>query len=91
MKNKDLIINDLLINLAQEDISGYNIVDYWDADITAIGLQKGNILIYISAFDYNKTNHYSIIIEDLETGKILKPEEKTLYNDLINSIQNFFN
>ncbi|MBP2617512.1 hypothetical protein [Chryseobacterium jejuense] len=81
----------MLIKLAQEDISSYNIVDYWDADITAVGLQKGNVLIYISAFDYNKTNHYSIIIEELETGKILKREEKTLYDSLVNSIQFFFN
>ncbi|MGE8555117.1 MAG: hypothetical protein ACN6OB_14460 [Chryseobacterium jejuense] len=90
MINKSLTINDLLIQLAQEDISGYSIVDYWDADIMAIGMQKGNVLIYISAFDYNNTNHYSIIIEELGTGKILKPEEKTLYNGLVNSIQNFF-
>lgn len=90
MINKSLTINDLLIQLAQEDISGYSIVDYWDADITAIGLQKKNVLIYISAFDYTKTNHYSIIIEELETGKVLKPEDKVLYNELINRIQIFF-
>lgn len=91
MINKNSVINNLLNQLAKEYISGYRVVDYWDADITAIGLQKRNVLIYISAFDYSTTNHYSIIIEELETGKILKPEEKKLYSDLVNSIQLVFN
>ncbi|WET48250.1 hypothetical protein PYS58_16935 [Chryseobacterium indologenes] len=46
MINKGIVINNLLGQLVQEDISNYDIVDYWDADITAMGLQKGSTLIY---------------------------------------------
>lgn len=47
MKNKTAEINNLLYKFSIEDFSEYEIVDYWDADTTAIGLKKGNILIYI--------------------------------------------
>lgn len=89
MENKCTDINDLLEKLSLEDLSGYEFVDYWDADTTALGLKKGNVLIYISAYDYYKTNGYDIIIEELETGAMLKSEDNRSYDELINDIQFF--
>lgn len=89
MENKIPEINNLIHKFALEDFYGYEFVDYWDADTTALGLKKGNILIYISAYDYFKTNGYDVIIEELETGAILRSEDNRSYDELINDIQSF--
>ena len=89
MENKISEINNLVHKLALEDFSGYEFVDYWDADTTALGLKKGNVLIYISAYDYFKTNGYDVIIEELETGVILRSEDNRSYDELMNDIQSF--
>lgn len=89
MENKIPEINNLVHKFALEDFSGYEFVDYWDADTTALGLKKGNILIYISAYDYFKTNGYDVIIEELETGAILRSEDNRSYDELMNDIQSF--
>ena len=65
-------------------------VDYWDGDTAALGLQKGNIVVYISTFHHPKSNKYDVIIEELETGKILKSGENTSYDELIHDLQSFF-
>ncbi|TZF96059.1 hypothetical protein FW781_11535 [Chryseobacterium panacisoli] len=89
MKNKTTEINNLLEQLSQEKFFGYELVDYWDGDTTALGLQKGNIVIYISAFDFPKTGHYDVIIEESETGKILKSGENKSYDELIHGLHLF--
>ncbi len=89
MKNKTAEINNLLYKLSIEDFSGYEIVDYWDVDTTAIGLKKENILIYVSTFSFSATNNYIIIIEDFRTGKILKSEAEKTYTELINELSYF--
>lgn len=89
MENKIPEINNLVHKLELEDFSGYEFVDYWDADTTVLGLKKGNVLIYISAYDYFKTNGYDVIIEESETGTILRSEYERSYNELINDIQSF--
>ena len=89
MGKKTTEINNLVKAFSSEDFSGYEFVDYWDADTTALGLKKGNILIYISSYDYSKTNCYDIIIEELETGNVLKSEDKRSYDELIDDVQPF--
>ncbi len=89
MENKIPEINNLVHKFELEDFSGYEFVDYWDADTTALGLKKENILIYISAYDYFKTHGYDVIIEALETGAILRSEDNRSYDELINDIQSF--
>jgi len=89
MENKCTDINNLLEKLSLEDLSGYEFVDYWDADTMALGMKKGNVLIYISTYNYSKTNHYDVIIEKLETGALLKSEEKRSYSELIDDIHPF--
>lgn len=76
MQNKTTELNNFLRKLSREDLSGYELVDYWDADTTAIGLKKGKILIYISVYNYSETELYDFIIEEFETGKVFKSEEK---------------
>lgn len=89
MENKFTDINNLLEKLSLEGFSGYEFVDYWDADTMAVGMKKGNVLIYISAYDYSKTNGYDVIMEEFETGIILKSEYKRSYHELINDLLYF--
>ncbi|MBO9692774.1 hypothetical protein [Chryseobacterium sp.] len=87
MENKTFKISQLLGRLAREDFYGYKIVDYWDADTEALGLQKGNVVIYISTFDFSQTGHYDIIIEESETGKVLKEGQNISYTELVADLQ----
>ncbi|RXM39948.1 hypothetical protein BOQ62_08825 [Chryseobacterium sp. CH21] len=89
MENKCADINKLLQKLSQEELSGYEFVDYWDADTTALGLQKENIIIYISTFNYTNADSYYLVIEELETGNVLKLEDNRSYHELIEDIQPF--
>ena len=34
------------------DFTSLEIVDYWEIDLCAIGIRKGNKLVYISTFNY---------------------------------------
>lgn len=72
-----------------EELPVYEFVDYWDGDTTAIGMKKGNILIYISAFNFPQTHHYDIVIEELETGNVLKSESNKSYTELVIVLQLF--
>ena len=89
MENKTFKISYLLDELSREDFYGYKLVDYWDADTEALGLQKGNVVIYISTFDFSQTGHYDIIIEESETGKILKEGQNISYTELVAYLQEF--
>lgn len=86
MENKNTEINELLVKLNKEILQDYNIVDFWEADTTAIGIQIGNNLMYISTFNYNKTHKYNVIIEKYDSGEILEKEKESLYSDLIEII-----
>ncbi|WP_185290666.1 hypothetical protein [Chryseobacterium lactis] len=89
MKNKSTEIRNLLESLSREELPEFSIVDYWDADTTAIGFQKGDILIYVSTFSKDKTKPYSIIVEDLKTGKELWFKEKKHIRNLLMSFGQF--
>ena len=56
MENKNSAVNTLIKKLRNENSINYTIVDFWDADITAIGLKFENVLFYISTFNYNNIN-----------------------------------
>ncbi|GEN76923.1 MULTISPECIES: hypothetical protein [Chryseobacterium] len=87
MENKNTEINELLVRLKQELLQDYKIVDFWEADTTAIGIQIGTALIYISTFNYDKTHKYNIIIEKYDTGEIIEKEKESTYNELVEIIQ----
>ncbi|AKH95378.1 hypothetical protein [Elizabethkingia anophelis] len=67
----------------------YTIVDFWDADITAIGLKFENVLFYISTFNYNNINQYDLILEDCDTGEIIETEKIVSYENLIKKMKNY--
>lgn len=70
---KDTTILELLDRLKSVlDFDLVEIVDYWDADLCAVGLKTGNRLIYINTFNSNETYDY-----DLE---LLDPHNKESYN-----------
>lgn len=87
MENKNTEINELLVRLNEESLQDYKIVDFWEADATAIGIQIGNNLIYISTFNYERTHKYNVIIEKYDTGEIIEEEKESIYNELIETIQ----
>ncbi|MEJ5052454.1 hypothetical protein WH221_21695 [Chryseobacterium culicis] len=47
MENKETEINELLVRLSKELPHDYEIADFWDGDLTAVGIRVGNHLIYI--------------------------------------------
>jgi hypothetical protein len=57
MINKDKSISNLIERLKLIiNLSLVQIVDYWEADLCAIGLKKDNKLIYISTYSYDISN-----------------------------------
>lgn len=87
MENKNTEINELLVKLSKESLQDYKIVDFWEADTTAIGIQIGNNLIYISTFNYDRTHKYNVIIEKYDTGEIIEEEKESIYNELIEIVK----
>ncbi len=83
MENKNAEISELLVKLNTELLQDYKIVDFWEADTTAIGIQIGNNLIYISTFNYERTHKYNVIVENYDTGEIIEEEKEIMYNELI--------
>jgi len=86
LENKNTEINKLLIKLSRESVRNYKLVDFWEADTTTIGSQIENALIYVSAFNYDRTHKYNVIIEKYDTGEIIEEEEESTYDELINLI-----
>ena len=69
---KDTTVLELLDRLKSVlDFDLIEIVDYWEADLCAIGLKTGNKLVYINTFNPNGTYDY-----DLE---LLDPHNKESY------------
>jgi hypothetical protein len=93
---KDKTINSFLERHKQEfNLLNIKIVDYWDGDLCAIGLENKEKLIYISTFNY--TNFDSIKYEyDLEIDhsndnhNVIKSKRNVTEKELMNEINNFF-
>ncbi len=94
---KDKTILRFIEALSQKiDINLLQVVDYWDADLCAIGFKKGNKLIYIST--YNSFNNRIIkydydleLIDELvnEKIKVLKRGRAISERQLIKEIKSF--
>ena len=74
------------------------IIDYWEADLCAIGLRKGNRLVYISTFNYleNQELNYDFDFEivDLNNNSrlnIIKVGRNVKEAELIYEIKCFLN
>ena len=87
MENKSIEITELLIRINKESLGDYKIVDFWEADTTAICIIKGNILIYISSFNYDRTHKYNVITEKYDTGEIIDKEKEYVYDELVEIIK----
>ncbi|KUY17189.1 hypothetical protein BAZ12_18485 [Elizabethkingia miricola] len=89
MENKNSAVNTLIKKLRNENSINYTIVDFWDADITAIGLKFENVLFYISTFNYNNINQYDLILEDCDTGEIIETEKIVSYENLVKKMKDY--
>ncbi|AQX11227.1 hypothetical protein KRE40_11725 [Elizabethkingia meningoseptica] len=87
MINKNREINDLLTSIKDEKLDGFSIVDFWDSDTTAIGLQINKVLVYISSYNYSMTKKYSIIIEHFDTGEVIEAEKSVSFSDTMAKIK----
>jgi|SRR6218665_84063 len=78
------------------DFALLEVVDYWDADLCAIGLKKENRLIYISSFNYveNKVLRFDFDLEvinevEQEKNEIIKKGRGVLEVELISEVKQF--
>jgi hypothetical protein len=71
------------------------IVDYWNADLCAIGIRKENKLVYISNYNYlNKKQirfdyDFELIAEADNRGIVFKEGRNVTDDDLITDLRNF--
>jgi len=96
MMEKDKTILNLIERLKL--IINFNviqIVDYWQADFCAIGLKKGNKLIYISTYSYDVNNikydyDLEIINEEKEDNiNVVKEVRSVSEDELVKDIKFF--
>lgn len=86
MKNKTDEINDFLSKIEKEVLQDFEIVDFWEADTTAIGLKINEKLVYVSTFNYDEKLNYMMTVEEFNTGKIIYKEQSLSYYELIEFI-----
>ncbi|MDP3146606.1 MAG: hypothetical protein Q8N66_14450 [Bacteroidota bacterium] len=93
---KDITIENLIKKLKQKmSIDDLEIVDYWDADLCAIGLKKGNKLIYINTFnslpsrpvyDYD----LEILTNKIDKFQVIKKARRVTEEEIIKAVKEFF-
>ena len=96
---KDKTIKQFLEKLKSETkFTNLEIVDYWDADLCAIGLKNENRLIYISTFNHaeNSILKYDFDLELInkdnnEKIEIIKEGRGVSEAELLNEIRAFLN
>ena len=72
------------------------IVDYWEADLCAVGLKNGNRLVYISTFNYVEEDEpaYDFDLELLDQNsrnriEIIKEGRRVSESELIDEVKVF--
>ena len=97
MINKDNAIISLIERLRLIiNFSLIQLVDYWEADLCAIGLKKDDKLIYISTYNYDAKNlKYDYDLEIISTErqdkiKVVKEVRSANEEELLNDIKGFF-
>lgn len=94
---KDITIINLIERLKSEfNFNLIKIIDYWESDLCAIGLKKGNRLVYISTFNYidNKDSKFDFDLEivdkfNLDKIELVKEIRGASETDLIKEIKSF--
>ncbi len=81
-----------------KEVFEHEIVDYWDADICAIGLKKNDQLAYISTYDHVELDpikydcDLELIDESNKNGiNVVKQMRGIKEDELISEIRSFFN
>jgi hypothetical protein len=93
---KHKTIQDLLNGLKPIiEAQSLEIVDYWDADLCAIGLKKSGKLAYISTFNYieDKIMKYDFdleMLDNLDNGKVVKNGRGVDRDELALELSTFF-
>ncbi len=94
---KDISIKNLITILKNQlDFSLIEIIDHWETDLCAIGIKKGNKMVYFSTFNSYRSNihpfKYDIDFEMLELEKyiVIKEFRDISEDDMINEIKAFF-
>ena len=98
MMEKDKTIIDLINRVKLiVNFTLLEIVDYWEADLCAIGIRKGNKLVYISTYNFvdEKTKKYDYdleLIDDVKEDKIrvVKEGRGVSEDELIAKLKEFF-
>ena len=70
------------------------IVDYWEADFCAIGIKRGNRLIYISTFKDAERYDYDLELlneQKMDDIKVIKEGRGVSEDVLINVLKEFLN
>ncbi len=95
---KDKTILDLLKRLRSViDFELLQIVDYWEADLCAIGIKRGKRVIYISTYNYlNKHLRFDYDLEILDNldesnFKLIKEARQASEDELVKDIKEFLN
>lgn len=93
---KDMTIIELLERLKSTiDLSLLEFVDYWDADLCAIGLKRGDRLVYISTyphFNKNETKYdfdLEIDNENVEKIEVVKVKRSVSEAELVDEMKLF--
>ncbi len=77
------------------DFSSLEVVDFWEADLCAIGLKKNNRLVYISTYNITKNDRsgYDFDLETIEEGSdgfnVVRGGRNVSEIQLINEIKMF--
>lgn len=94
---KDITILNLLDRLKSEADLAFLNIDYWNADLCAIGLKNGTHLAYVSTFNYTDsiTPLYDFDFEILpvkgqDMGKVIKAGRAVPAAELLNELRQFF-
>jgi hypothetical protein len=72
------------------------IVDYWEADLCAIGIRRVNKLVYISNYNYLNEKQvrfdydFELIAEDYNKGIVLKEGRNVTDDELITDLKKIF-
>jgi len=96
MMEKDKTITGLLKRLTLEvNFSQLEVVDFWEADLCAIGLRKNDRLVYISTYNITEddSSGYDFDLEAIEDGSdrfnVIRVGRNVSEIQLINEIKLF--
>lgn len=92
---KDITIINLIAKLKDKiDFSLLEIVDYWEADLCAIGIKKENKMIYISTYNYVSdspiTYDFDLELTGTEEINVIRQGRNVSQSFLIDEIKLFF-